>query len=225
MKSLANIDEWRPTDFGSLQPLELAIMLALYVGLSGQVRLPRLRVLLFLALLHEALAHSRNGQLVGLFGPLLLAEAIGRSLILIPQRRDARPQSVVARGAVTLMAAILLAVRLTVPSSGPAVPAAAALAQVPDCLRVRPVLNHYRFGPYLIFMGVAPSWTVAPSCTVMRFSLQYAHIASGDPAALDAALQHWQIAWALLAPGSAAIRCLNGMPIGNASTKIIRQCS
>ena len=54
------------------------------------------------------------------------------------------------------MAAILLAVRLTVPSSGPAVPAAAALAQVPDCLRVQPVLNDYRFGPSLILTGVAP---------------------------------------------------------------------
>ena len=44
------------------------------LGCPGRSDCRVFRVLLFLALLHEALAHSRNGQLVGLFGPLLLAE-------------------------------------------------------------------------------------------------------------------------------------------------------
>ena len=152
MRNLARINEWEPVNFGRLQPLEIVILAALYSGLTGQVKLPRFRVVLILGLLHAALSQSRNGQLLGIIGPLLIADAVGASL---PPRRVAAA-SFGRRGmALACIAAALLAARLAIASAAPAMPTA-ALRDLPACLRTRPVLNDYQFGAVLIFNGIAP---------------------------------------------------------------------
>ena len=80
MQSLAWIGEWQPSDFSQLQPLELVILGSLALGLSGRVRLPAIRLIMFLGLVHLALIHARNQQLLGIVGALILAEPIGEGL-------------------------------------------------------------------------------------------------------------------------------------------------
>jgi hypothetical protein len=80
MQSLAWIGEWQPSDFSKLQPLELVILGSLALGLSGRVRLPAIRLIMFLGLVHLALIHARNQQVLGIVGALILAEPTGESL-------------------------------------------------------------------------------------------------------------------------------------------------
>jgi hypothetical protein len=80
MHGLAWIGEWQPADFSHLQPLELTLLALLALGLSGRLCLPPLRLLMLLGLVHGALAHARNGQLLGLVGAVILAEALGACL-------------------------------------------------------------------------------------------------------------------------------------------------
>ncbi|HEX2941616.1 MAG TPA: hypothetical protein VHO91_11250, partial [Rhodopila sp.] len=80
LHSLAWIGEWEPADFAHVSPLEVTILGGLALGLSGRVRVPPVRLLLLLGLVHAALAHGRNEQLLGLVGVLVLAEPLGASL-------------------------------------------------------------------------------------------------------------------------------------------------
>ena len=87
MQSLAWIGEWQPSDFSKLQPLEVVILGSLALGLSGRVRLPAIRLIMFLGLVHLALIHARNQQLLGIVGALILAEPIGESLAEAERKR------------------------------------------------------------------------------------------------------------------------------------------
>ncbi len=157
MHSLTWIGEWEPTDFSRIQPLELMILAGLGLGLSGKVRLPPVRLLLLLGLIHGALAHSRNEQLLGLVGVLILAEPLGVSLA----RGPAVPLTAAWRGlagAAILLAVIGLGGRLIVPLSPERTGAAFAetLDRVPSAIRATPVLNAYAVGGDLIFQGLRP---------------------------------------------------------------------
>lgn len=204
MHNLDRINEWQPADFGRLGPLEIVILLALYFGLTGQVKVPQFRVVLLLGLLHAALTHGRNGQLLGIIGPLLIADAIGASL---PPPRVASESFGRGGMALACIAAMLLAARLAIASAGPAMPIA-ALNDLPACLRTRPVLNDYRFGAALIFNGIAPFVDSRAELYGDAFLDDYTRIADGDPDAITAALRRWDIAWALFPPGNSALRVL-----------------
>ena len=80
LQELAMINEWSPTRFEGVQPLEVALVAGLYVALTRGARLPPLRLLLLLGLLHLSLTHRRHQVLVGMVAPLLLAEPLGLAL-------------------------------------------------------------------------------------------------------------------------------------------------
>ena len=73
MKELGIIQEWQATDFRTLQPVELALMTVLYICLSRGVRVPALRLMVLVGLLHLALQHTRHQLLAGIVGALILA--------------------------------------------------------------------------------------------------------------------------------------------------------
>ncbi len=157
MKSLAWIGEWEPTDFSKLQPLEVIILASLALGFSGKVRLPPIRLLMFLGLIHGALTHSRNEQLLGIVGALILAEPLGVCIARGPAETLSRSWRFLS-GGTALLAIAALAVRITVPLSPERTGAAfaATLDAVPVSLRALPVLNDYTLGGKLIFDGVRP---------------------------------------------------------------------
>ena len=202
MKSLAWVGEWQPTDFGRLQPLELMILAGLGLGLSGMVRLPPVRLLMLLGLIHGALAHGRNEQLLGLIGVLILAEPLGAAL----GRGHAEPLGSrwrgIAAGAICL-AAIALVGRLILPLDPDRTGAAfaAALDPVPAGVRTQPVLNDYSLGGSLIFQGVRPFIDSRADLYGDAFLTQYHAIASADRDALDRALAEYRIAWTIFPSG------------------------
>ena len=201
--SLANVDEWQPTDFSQLQPIALAVAAALYVVLTRGVKISAVRTLILLGLLYMTLQHQRHQIVVATIAPLLLAEPLARSLGMSDQRA---PSGVARAMAATAMIALmgLTVLRLAVPVArgDGAVAPVSALTDVPPSLRGEPVLNDYSFGGYLIFAGVKPFIDSRAELYGEAALERYAALIRPNPAVLDAAIRRYGIRWSILSPRS-----------------------
>jgi hypothetical protein len=209
MASLNSIVEWRPPDFSTLQPLEIALLAGLFVIASRGVRLPPLRLLLLLGLLHMSLQHQRHQMLLAVVGVLVLAEAAGGAPAAVPSPAKGMP--VVWVGAALGLA--LAALRLMVPMplhDGPTLPIA-ALQSAPAALKAKPVLNDYGMGGYLIFRGVRPFIDGRTDMYGDAFNARYDAAVSSRPA-LEAVLAEQGVAWTLFQPWSPAVRLMDAEP-------------
>ena len=210
LPELSHIGEWQPTDFSTLQPLELLILIGLYLGLGRGARLPPVRLLILLGLLHMALQHTRHLLLIGVIGPILVAGPLGAvwpDAVPGPARR-----LLAACGAVILVGLVLA--RLALPivrTDGPTAPIT-ALAHVPAKLRAQPVLNDYAFGGYLIFAGVRPFIDARAELFGGAALRQYAAITQPDKVVLTGVLLDNHIGWTILSPGNPAQVVIDGLP-------------
>ena len=218
MHSLAWIGEWVPTDFAHLQVLEVMILAGLALGFSGKMTVPPIRLLMLLGLVHAALSHARNQQLLGIVGTLVLAEPIGASLIAAKLARGhAAPLGPawrrVSAGA-ALIAVVALLVRVALPLSPQRSGAAFAgtLDAVPQAMRAQPVLNEYGLGGALIFNGVRPFIDGRADLYGDEFLTRYHRIVFLDHAELERALSEYQIAWTIFPAGHALIPVMDAMP-------------
>jgi len=206
MRSLANIDEWRASDFSKVGVFELSLMAVLFACLSRGVKVPLLRLLLLLLLLHMSLQHARHVIVAAMVTAMILApcvaEAVGRTGEIV--RTKAPPLAWIAAAAAALS---LIGGRAAVAldRGDEANMPVTALAHVPADLRAKPVFNEYGFGGYLIFEGVRPFIDGRTDMYGDAFMARYGKIVSPDPAALDAALRQYQIAWTILPPESPVV--------------------
>ncbi len=213
MKSLGSIAEWAPPDFMKLSTLEIAVLVGLLVAFWRGVKLPAVRVLILLGLLHMSLQHVRHEMLLGIVGPLVLAEPLGRALgRAAPLKASWRmpwPQG--ALGAFLVVA--LLVVRLTTPlaRTDAATAPVTALAHVPAALRAEPVLNDYDFGGYLIFQGVRP-YIDGRTDMYDAFVADDDQIQAGNQAAMDRAIARYNIRWAIVRPNRPLVGALARTP-------------
>jgi hypothetical protein len=213
MRNLTWIGEWQPTDFSWVQPLELMIVAGLVLGLTGMVRLPPIRLLLLLGLIHAALSHARNEQLLGIVGVLILAEPLGASL----GRGGAVTLSTAWRGlsaGAALMVSIAFVVRVAVPLEPERTGAAfaATLTHVPAAVRAQPVLNDYSLGGKLIFQGVRPFIDSRADLYGDAFLTRYRRIIWPEHETLDQALSEYGIAWTIFPSGARIVLMLDHEP-------------
>lgn len=152
--ALSMITEWRPADFTRFGAFEGVLLLGLGAILFKGLKLPLMRIVLTLGLLHMALASARNAAVLALLLPIVLAAPLaarfGQAAIL--PANGTRPRSMVAVAAlvpVIAITAFVIATGRYAPPSGIA-PAVAALKD----RGVSRVLNDYDFGGYLIWSGV-----------------------------------------------------------------------
>ena len=213
MTSLRWIGEWEPTSFTGFHPLELILLGGLALGFSGRVTLPPIRLIMLLGLLHGALTHVRNEQLLGLVGALVLAEPLGASLQHGGAARLGAAWRRLAAGA-ALAAAVALAVRMTIPLGPDRTGAAfaATLDAVPPALRARPVLNGYEFGGALIFQGVRPFIDSRADLFGDAFLGHFHRIIGGDRPALVEALADYGIAWTIFLPDDRLAAIMDDLP-------------
>jgi hypothetical protein len=147
--ALGIIVEWRAQDFSRLEAFEILLLGGIGFALLRGVTLAPMRILVLLGLLHLALAHVRNAEILGLIGPLLLGKP----------RADAQaaPLPLMLRGVVlaTLGAASLYFGMRHPVAPGAQITPAAALAAIE---KAKPglVFNDYGFGGYMLKAGVAP---------------------------------------------------------------------
>jgi hypothetical protein len=207
MRNLYQIQEWRPSDVSHLSGVTVSLLLALYLGLTGKLLLPRYRVLLLAGLLFVTLQHARNAMLFGVIGPLLIAGALGPSQSILSKER-------IISGVLAGAAIISLVLRIGFPlqrSDDDNYPAM-ALASVPRDLRERPVLNEYGFGGLLIFSGVRPFIDGRADLYGDEALDTYMSIINADGHVLDAMLCRYRIAWTIFGPDSVVPALLDRTP-------------
>lgn len=212
MSSLAWIQEWAPMDFAKIGPFELSLAATLFICLSKGVKVPPLRLLLLLGLLHMALQHARHGVVVAMVAALVLAPAIVEAIAAgEPAPRPARPLAWLIPLALVLA---LFGARAAVAlqrTDTPSMPIS-ALEHVPASLRAKPVLNEYGFGGYLILRGVKPFIDGRTDLYGDAFMARYAKLAAGDRATLDQTLKQYAIAWTILPPDHPLVPVMDALP-------------
>jgi hypothetical protein len=225
--ALDRIGEWASPNFHRYQSLQLWLLGGLALVLWQGLRLPLVRLVLVLGLLHLALKHVRNVELLGLISALVVAAPFGSQwkarragagararddALLQRLARPAGPAAcavaVLAAGLVALGAARLRPVELpafTVPAK--------ALAAARQAGLQGPVLNDYGWGGYLIYAGIPPFIDGRSDMYRDAFLREYfAAIELETPEALPATLDKRRIAWTLLRPGTPALAVLDRLP-------------
>jgi hypothetical protein len=213
--------EWRAAAFQGFQPLEVWIVLAIFGGLSLGLRLPWTRTAMLLLLLHLALIHVRNAELLGIIAPLLLAAPLAtqirqwaaaqhdeaadgsaRRLTAVPAAAAA---VVIALG--LLSTALLLDRRSLHPRANVA-PVAAVNAARAAGLDGH-VLNSIRFGGYLMFAGIPVFVDSRMDLYGDDFLARAAAAENGIGNALRELLERYEVEWTLLDPQSPAATLLD----------------
>lgn len=217
MTSLPLIIEWQPTDFGKISGFEVILLATLFLLLSRGVRVPPVRLILLLAILHLALAHIRHQTVLGIVGTLILAAPAGNrgaggEARLRPALKDWRSRPAITFAILALILSVVSAVRLAVPMERPNtrdVPVA-AVAALPDHLRAQNGFNRYGFGGLLILNGFRPYIDGRADLYGDAFLHNYSRITSGDAALWNQTVSRWDIRWAILSPGDRLATALAG---------------
>lgn len=225
--ALDNIGEWQSPNFHSVQPLEIWLLAGLAVALHQGLRFPVMRLVLLLGLLHLALKHGRNIELIGLLTPLFLAAplarqwreraATGRQLARVDLFFQSLAQPASHSTAAVTMAGLaliaLLAVQFdTLRPKETATPSDAVQA-VRKAHLTGPVLNEYGFGGYLIYAGIAPFIDGRADMYGDDFLKEYMEAVSLKSSdGLPKLIQKYRIEWTLMPPESAAVALLDHLP-------------
>lgn len=205
---LVHVGEWAPTDFSTLNVLEISFGLVV-VALAAGVRLPLAKILLIFGLGLMAIQHQRHWMLFGLIAPLLFATPAGKKW----------PGHVPPAHPAILLAGLALAIlRLAIPLSLPDGPTApfAALASVPQSLENRPVFNDYAFGGAMIFAGLHPAIDSRAELYGADGIARYNRSLT-DRCALLSELSARDVRWAILAADNPAVAVFTYLPEWNRS--------
>jgi hypothetical protein len=207
MTTLYQIQEWKPSDLGHLSGVTGSILVALYLGLTGRLCLPRFRVLLVAGLIFSTMQHVRYAQVLGVMAPLLIANALG------PARAVMTPEWALS-GVTGLIACLSLCFRIGLPveRNDDASFASSALASVPAELRAKPVLNEYGFGGLLIFSGVRPFIDGRADLYGDDFLGTYLAMVHAKGDMLDDVLCRYHIAWTMFSPDTVVPALMDRTP-------------
>ena len=223
-KALRVIAEWRAPDFQKQPVQELVLLVAVYLALSRGLKLPLVRLLIVIGLLHLFLRYARNAELLATLAPLAIAPLLARQfpkIAALPQApgrfnafsRPAGPAALAAcLGLAGLMAGVLIGLGRIVPPPENAPSAAIAFARDAGLTGKR-VFNHYGFGGYLISVGI-------PTFVDGRGELyggdfikrQVEAVALRGEEPLEALLDRHAVDWTLLMPDQAANQLLAHLP-------------
>lgn len=153
-EALSRIGEWAPEDFSKIGVLEITLLGGLGLALLRGVTLPPVRILILLGLIHMALSHSRNLELLALVAPLVLAAPLAAQCgIAAPA---GAPSS--SRGLTAALLALAVGGTLAFATWHSFAPRSlfapqAAVAELKR-LGAKRVFNDYNFGGYLIANGL-----------------------------------------------------------------------
>ena len=192
LEMLPLIDEWKPSN-PSTTPFffgVLAVVLALVVW--RRPRLPWVRWLLLGILLALALLQARHQAMLAIVAAMVLPGGFAKGEAGSIDPSFAR---LIAAGG-----AFLVMVRAVMPLSPPDNEANPwkLIAAVPAELRSQPVLNGYSMGGPLILSGIRPYVDGRGDMYGDELVVGFAHISQGDAKAFAAAVQRWNIRWAMV---------------------------
>jgi hypothetical protein len=156
--ALAIIEEWRPQDFSVLAGFEVTLLAGIGLALWQGFKLHPVRILIILALLHLALSAQRNGELLGLLTPLILARPLASQFPTLrshPEENSPGRPALLANAVIValLIPATVAFSRVTAYAPDPRITPAAAVVTI-TAAGVGPVFNDYGFGGYLVHAGI-----------------------------------------------------------------------
>lgn len=167
---LGMINEWKSPDFQSQPMQEVILLAAVYLALSLGLKLPTLRLLVVLGLLHLFLRYARNAELLAMLAPLVIAPVLARQWPTMRPATGASPGKTFAERMASLgqpagwrgtlaclsLAAILAVGMVRFGDVQP--PAGTVPREALDFVREEglkgPVFNDYAFGGVLISAGI-----------------------------------------------------------------------
>ncbi len=222
--TLGMIAEWRAPDFQKHPLQELVLLVALYLALSRGLKVPLVRLLIVLGLVHLFLRYARNAELLAMLAPLVLAPLLARQFPGIgaePQPAGrfkglARPAGAaslaVCLGVAGLYSGVLIGLdRIASPTTN--TPLAAAAFARDAGLTGKRVLNHYGYGGYLMSAGIPTFIDGRGELYGGDFIKRYVHAVSlRDDEPFDAFLDRYAIDWTLLSKDEPANRLLARLP-------------
>lgn len=193
LKTLVLIDEWKPSS-PAVTPFFFVVLLATFVLIAlKRPHMHAVRWVLLAALLGLALYQVRHQAILAIVSAMLLPQGFATSA----ERRAGPPAAAwltaAAMGALVALRAILP----ISPAYNEANPGK-LIAAVPAQLRGQPVLNGYSMGGPLIRSGIRPYIDGRSDMYGDEFVAGYKRMIDGDSAALAAAVERWNIRWAIL---------------------------
>jgi hypothetical protein len=211
--ALPLITEWRPADFGTIRPFEICLLAGIGFVLFRGIKLPPLRILLLLGLVHMALAQGRAAEILALLAPLVVATPLARQIggPDVAGSAEATPgRGVLFAGvAIALVTGTLAfaSVHRFVPNTRNS--PVAGVAELKK-LNLARVFNDYDFGGYLIASGVAPFIDGRTELYGEKFFVDH-NAASGlmEPENLFRLLDEYKIEGTLMRTQSAATKLLD----------------
>ena len=216
-EALSTIIEWRPQDFSRPGAFEILLLAGFGFALYRGVKLPPLRIVMLLGVLHLALSQSRHADLVGMLGPLFLARPLARQFGFLA----ADPMPAQMRGAAWVPAAagLLLLVAGTGVVAARQEIAPAANITPENAIKsfafpnARPILNDYAFGGYLDFVGIPPFIDGRGELYGAAFTLRHDRAVNlRDLPDFLRMLDEYRIGTTLLAPTTPAVALLDRLP-------------
>jgi hypothetical protein len=225
--ALARISEWQSPDFHMFQPLEIWLLCGLALVMHKGFKLPPIRLLLLLGLLHLALQHVRHIELLGLLAPLFFATPFAaqwRQSMQAQQNAETvdrffrKLATPAGKGAVMLAFGFVLLLTQWIAHARPPQPPdsnslAKAIRTVHEAGVKGPVLNYNGWGGYLIYAGIPPFIDGRSDMYKDDFLKEYLEaLALTKSAGLEDLLAKYKIGWTLLQPGSPAVALLDHLP-------------
>ncbi len=222
--ALNTIAEWRSPDFKAQPMQEIVLLVALYLAFSRGLRLPLMRLLVVLGLVHLYLSYARNAELLATLAPLAIAPLLAAQF---PQlRSDPQSQGRLARlarpagsGAAVLglLVVALFAVVLVrfgeVKPPAETMPSAALAFAEKEGLTQRRVFNHYNFGGYLLGQGVPTFIDGRGELYGGEFIKTFSQAVNlRGEANLEELLQRYKVEWTFLTKDAAANKLLARLP-------------
>jgi hypothetical protein len=221
--ALGAIAEWRSPNFQSQPMQELILLVAIYLALSRGLKLPLIRLLIVVGLVHLYLRYARNAELLATLAPLAIAPLLARQWAQLRADPEAtgrlatwaRPAGQ-AGAAICVVVAGLFAAGLIrfggVEPPGANMPQA-ALDYARSAGLKGHVLNDYGYGGYLISAGIPTFIDGRGELYGGDFIKRYVEIVSlkGEQS-LEATLDEYKIDWTFLGKDQAANKLLARLP-------------
>jgi hypothetical protein len=213
---LPAVIEFRPPDFGKPHPLEFILLAAIGLAIWRGFRLPPVRILVILGLVHLALTGERYGETLGLLAPLYLAAPLARQF---PQRatesrlaRLDRRTAIAGLFALMIAGAAMLGLARLAPTPAASITPAAAIAAIKSAGLQR-VLNDYDLGGYMIWAGLPTFVDGRAELYGTDFVLRYRNaVLLSDLAGLIRLLDDYDIDATLLSPRLPAVAWFDREP-------------
>ncbi|BAT59900.1 hypothetical protein GJW-30_1_02435 [Variibacter gotjawalensis] len=209
--ALRLISEWRPFDFATFSFFEAVLLAVVAGGLMAGVKLPPVRVLIVLGLLHLALSANRNTETFALLAPMAIALPLGREIARWRPEPDTKLSETIEIAAFVMVIAITALASLG--TYAPPVNASPQRAIVALKLaNAKRVFNDYDFGGAMIAAGIPTFIDGRTELFGRDFMLQH-HRATElqDLSGFLSLLERYEIEATLLRPSSPAAQFLDRM--------------